>query len=350
MSGMVVTALGCHSAVGLGVDQTCAAIRAGISRLRLHEQFLPLLPEWAEAAPPEPVKYSPAPGLPERVGLERRLVALAAAAVADLVPQSHLPRAAFRTVRLLLALPEQSRQGIPDVNADRVALGLRKSTSLQCAHGLEAFHAGHAAALLALDAARQQITRDTSAQCLLVAADSNVLDANLNWLDESWRLKSQRNVDGFIPGEAGVAMLLEGADAAARRGAPVLARVTGIGIDEESNPQTSDSASTGTGLARAIEQACPDATAQPIGWVICDLNGESYRAREWGLVVTRLSSAFRAPALWHPAENTGDLGAASGALHVALACRAFARGYAPADRALVWCASDSKTRAACVVQ
>ncbi len=350
MSELIITGLGCHSAVGLGVDQTCASIRAGVARLQACEEFLPLLAEASAAAPPEPITFAPAPGLPSRGGLERRLVALAAKAVTDLAPRSGMTRAGFRATRLLLALPENAREGIADLDAQRIAVGVSKATSLAFAPGTEAFHAGHAAALAALDAARQFVSQDAGARCLIVAIDSNVLDPNLERLDKSWRLKSQRNVDGFIPGEAGVAMLVESADAAARRGAPHLSRVTGVGIAEEPSPSTSDAHSTGAGLSRAIDAACPDAPSDPIGWIICDLNGESYRGREWGLVVTRLSSRFQSPVLWHPADSTGDLGAASGALHVAMASRAFTRGYAPADRALVYCASDAGTRAACAIR
>lgn len=345
---MVVTALGAHTAVGPGVDQTCASIRAGIARLQANEEFVALTPELAETLP-DPISFAPAPSLAAKKGLEERLVALAAKAIVNLVPQSGLTRAGFRDTHLFLALPENAREGVSDLDGERMIRAIRKASSLTFEAGQAAFYGGHVAALLALDAARQLISKKEGARCLIAAADSNVLDANLDWLDRSWRLKSQRNVDGFIPGEAGGAFLVEGAAAAARRGAAVLARVTGIGMGEEANSFFSDAQSTGAGLSSAIGAACADTAQQPIRWVICDLNGESYRGREWGIAYTRLASRFQSPVIWHPAENIGDIGAASSAVHIAAASRAFARGYAPADRALIWCAADSKRRAACVI-
>jgi len=348
MTGAVITALGCHSPVGIGVDQTCASIRAGIARLQAYDDYVALGPEFAEAEP-DPISYAPAPSLPGGADLERRLGALATRAVADLAPRSRLTRADFHDAHVLLALPESSREGITDLDGERMIHALRKASSLAFESGQRTFHDGHVAALLALDAAGQIISENTASRCLVVAVDSGVLDPNLDRLDQAWRLKSQRNVDGFVPGEAGVAILVESADSAERRGATVLARLGEVGTGEETNPASSDVQSTATGLSGAIGIACPDATESPIRWVICDLNGESYRGHEWGVALTRLGSKLQSPVIWHPAENTGDVGAASAALHVCIASSAFSRGYAPADRALVWCASDSNRRAACVI-
>jgi 3-oxoacyl-[acyl-carrier-protein] synthase-1 len=348
MTGAAITAVGCHSPVGIGVDQTCASIRAGIARLQTYDDYVALGPELSEAEP-EPISYAPASSLPGGADLERRLGALAAHAVADLAPRSGLTRADFRDTHVLLALPENSREGIADLDGDRMIHGLRKASSLALRAGQRFFHDGHVAALLALEAAGQILSEDPASRCLVVAVDSNVLDANLDRLDQAWRLKSQRNVDGFIPGEAGVAILVEGAEAVGRRGATVLARIGDVGKGEETNPASSDAQSTATGLSAAIDGACPDAAEHPIRWVVCDLNGESYRGHEWGVALTRLAARLQSPAIWHPAENTGDVGAASAALHVCIASSAFSRGYAPAERALVWCASDSHRRAACVI-
>jgi 3-oxoacyl-[acyl-carrier-protein] synthase-1 len=345
VSDLAVTGLGCHSAVGLGVAQTCAAIRAGIMRLQSYPDYVPQAPDLAEG-PPEPTAHAPAPGLPSGAGLERRLGALAARALRDLLRDCTLGRQDFRRMHLLLALPEKGREGIEDLDAGKLLQGVRRSSSLEFEAGEGAFHDGHCAALLALDEARRIVTADGAARCLILAVDSNVLDGNLDWLDRSWRLKSQRNVDGFVPGEAGVAILVEGAATAARRRAPILARIAGIGGGEEPSPSSSDAQSTGAGLTAAIRAACPEMSGRPVRWVVCDMNGESYRGREWGVVLTRLGPGFDSPAVWHPATSVGDVGAASGALQLAMVCRAFARGYAPAAEALVWCASDSSRRSA----
>ena len=86
---------------------------------------------------------------------------------------------------------------------------------------------------------------------------------------------------------------------------------------------------------------------EPFAWVACDLNGESERGREWGLCQVRLGARARElGALWHPADCWGEVGAATGALLAGLVCRAFERGYAPADRCVVWTGSDDGARTA----
>jgi 3-oxoacyl-[acyl-carrier-protein] synthase-1 len=74
------------------------------------------------------------------------------------------------------------------------------------------------------------------------------------------------------------------------------------------------------------------------------LNGESFDAKLWG--VARLRHAdFFAPSmvLEHPADCFGDAGAALGAILLALAATALARGQR-AGPALVWAASDGEAR------
>jgi 3-oxoacyl-[acyl-carrier-protein] synthase I len=80
--------------------------------------------------------------------------------------------------------------------------------------------------------------------------------------------------------------------------------------------------------------------------VLCDLNGESYRAFEWGVVAARLGDRGALERLVHPAVCLGDIGAATfGVLTTAVAA-AFRRGYAAADEAIIWTSSDGPARAA----
>lgn len=82
-----------------------------------------------------------------------------------------------------------------------------------------------------------------------------------------------------------------------------------------------------------------------------DLNGEIVRAQEWGLVITRLGPQYGVGdwPMRVPAEYFGDTGAASGALSIVLACRAYARGYAQGHRALALCSDEFGEHAAVLV-
>jgi 3-oxoacyl-[acyl-carrier-protein] synthase-1 len=89
---------------------------------------------------------------------------------------------------------------------------------------------------------------------------------------------------------------------------------------------------------------------RPADVVLCDLNGESYRATEWSYAMARTFRDGQAvPPLVHPADCLGDVGAATGGVLLALAAAAMKKGLAPWKTALVWCSSDNGERAACAV-
>jgi len=137
-------------------------------------------------------------------------------------------------------------------------------------------------------------------------------------------------------------------DAAARR-VPVLGVVDALAFGREERPLSGDRNATGRGLSEVFRRlAAPE---EPARWVVGDLNGESYRGYEWGLVAARDAEIVRVPAgPWHPADCVGDLRAAGGALNLLVACRALHKGYAPAPGCIVYGADDGEGRAACRVR
>jgi 3-oxoacyl-[acyl-carrier-protein] synthase-1 len=191
-------------------------------------------------------------------------------------------------------------------------------------------------------------------RCILLGVDSYLTADRLEHLDGLYRVRSARNVDGFLPGEGASALLIEPPARAQARGARALSKVAAVGLGAEPNTVASDRQSSGAGLCRAITSALE---ARPRGaapggaaWVVCDLNGESYRSFEWGVAQTRLAERLGSPsALWHPADSFGDIGAATPGALIACAGAAFRRGYAPAPESIVYCASDGGLRAAAVV-
>jgi 3-oxoacyl-[acyl-carrier-protein] synthase I len=128
--------------------------------------------------------------------------------------------------------------------------------------------------------------------------------------------------------------------------------IVSIGLGREANLIKTETVCLGLGLTEAVRQAL---AALPKGVkvdrMICDQNGEAYRADEFGFTLVRLSeqvsdgSNFLAPA-----DCWGDVGAASGPLFVALAAAAAERGYARGPHYLVWASSEGGERGAALVQ
>jgi 3-oxoacyl-[acyl-carrier-protein] synthase-1 len=208
------------------------------------------------------------------------------------------------------------------------------------------FEAGHAGMFLAAAEASAMLAAGHATSVLVAGVDSWVDPDRLVELDRAYRAKSNRNVDGFVPGEAATALLLEPPSSSRTP----LAILRAVATGREPAASTGDRQSTGVGLCDAVRSSLSGLPG-PVGWVLCDLNGESYRGFEWGILRARLASRFEGdPPLCHPAECYGDVGAASGGALVAVACSAFRRGWAPAAHALAWCASDDAARAAAFLE
>ena len=85
--------------------------------------------------------------------------------------------------------------------------------------------------------------------------------------------------------------------------------------------------------------------AQPV--FVCDLNGESWRTKEWAYAAARLGKRLSTPlAVEVPAAVLGDMGAASGAVLAALAAGFLAKKHVEHSHAIAWCAGDDGVRGA----
>ena len=182
------------------------------------------------------------------------------------------------------------------------------------------------------------IARGDTARIVVLVVDSLVDSAAVNWLLESDRIKTDVNPVGLSPGEASCAFLLEDPKAATARNAPVIAYLGAAAVAREPGSFVEDEISQGEALAGVISTVLASAHgAQPFtGAVITDLNGEPWRAHEFGTARARI-----APSIWDggeiivPVSSTGDAGAATAGVQVAVACQALARGYAGSDSILV---------------
>ncbi len=341
-----VTALAGLSPIGHTIEATCASIRTGLNRFAEHPycQSATLDPE---TDIPEPITISPIAWLdPELEGVER-LFAMAIPSLHQLTQKGRLKRADLARTGLFLALPEEEPATAAQDIDDRAVFALAERTGLAAAPRIEANQAGHAGVLMHAARASELLARGELDFAIVGGVDSYLMVNRLEDLDEAWRGKSARNVDGFLPGEACGWLLLETAEKAAKRHAGIMAVIAAAALDREPETYFSEANSTGAGLSRAIASVLGDGG---VSWAVCDLNGESYRAFEWGLVQARLESLANLARVDHPADCLGDVGAASGALLAAYAVECLRRGWASGGSALLWASANRGERAALLIK
>jgi hypothetical protein len=161
----------------------------------------------------------------------------------------------------------------------------------ECAHARLYFggHAGFFA--LAMDAC-EALRQGHIEAALVGGADSYLFRPLLASLDEAYRLKSDRNLDGFRPAEGAGFVVLE---PALRPGAAPLALVDGLATSMRPTGEQ--------GLTEVLRSF--SLPGERPSRIISDLNGETTRAREWAIVATRLGQTLGdAASVEHPAIST----------------------------------------------
>jgi 3-oxoacyl-[acyl-carrier-protein] synthase-1 len=324
MSGIVITAMNSITAVGGCAASTAAAVRAGIARVAIYEDYLDdegnpiqaarIAFEWEDGEPADQ---------------EERLQALAFESFARLsaTPGAIDPKA---PLHVLLGVAHPERPG-PRYEGEPADLGERLLAHCDIPQRLpvQYFMQGNASAFQALLAAAHILVQDPYAQCIVGAVDSLLDETTLDWLELRARLKSDTygRHQALAPGE-GVGFFLVESERAARdrRHVPV-ARVLAIGLAEEADTALTDTPTRAQGMTSALRQVLQRVRPETIGAVFSDMNGEFYRAKEWANASARcLQSAPRDRELWHPAEFFGDVGSAWGALSINLAATFLAKG------------------------
>jgi 3-oxoacyl-[acyl-carrier-protein] synthase-1 len=352
-AAIAVTAVGLRTPVGNDAVQSAAAVRAGINRLALWEAqgvefdgeagvFASFLPDdlgdvpWVEKAIdmiPEPIHE-----------------ALWAGRLFDFVEaRRRNPRA---QIGAYVATPYPDRAGVEKDAFRLFSVEARQHCIAPArADAVEIFSCDQAAGIVALERAIADLRAGKVDFAVVGAVDSLLHGPYLQSLEREGRLKLPSRADGLIPGEAAGVVVLERWSDARARGAPLLARLGEAAIENEAIPLGPEHPIRGEALGRAVARALERADAPDrVARVIVDLTGERWRSLEWSIVETRCLHGLRHGwQLWHPADCLGDVGAATSIVHLALAVRAFARGYCGNGGILLSAASSRGERAAITV-
>lgn len=341
------------STVGYDVVSACAALRAGITRPAPLDFQVASRDDLAVEA----VMGHPLTGVSDGFSGLGLYVHLASLAVRDLLLYARLAAAGsdfWRDTALWVCTSPPRSEDEEDAEALQRLLESRLCADLVRRMGLaippehqRLVPRGHVSVLDAVAEASDALAQGRVRRALVVGVDSLVGEEALRWLAFHRRLKTPEQAAGLMPGEAAAALLLESEAVVRRRQAVSAGLVSAVEVLAPSG-DTRD-VPPGLALARVIEATT--AQASRIHTVYGDLNGEEWRARQWGTALVRFSQrpAFQALRQSWPAISLGDTGAASGAIQLALACRTFLRDPASGDTALVWSHADSGTVASALV-
>ncbi|WP_251972939.1 beta-ketoacyl synthase N-terminal-like domain-containing protein [Sphaerotilus microaerophilus] len=253
---------------------------------------------------------------------------------------------------LALGLPS-ARPGLAETLTSDLLARIRERYG-RALQGVAAFENGHAAGLLGLRAATAKLRSGGLDGCIVAGVDSWIEPETLEWLEQCDQLHGAgplNNAWGFIPGEGAGALLLVSEGMASSLDLPPLARVLAVGASHEPKRIKTETVCIGEGLTAAFREAL---AALPPGAqvsdIYCDMNGEPYRADEFGFTALRTKEHFESASDFiAPADTWGDVSAASGPLHLVLACAAAQKHYARGPYAFAWASAEMGERAAAVL-
>jgi 3-oxoacyl-[acyl-carrier-protein] synthase-1 len=331
-----VLAAGMVTGVGLNAMATCAAVRVGITGF-IETRFMDQGGEW--------ILGSPVP-LDEAWRGRAKLVHLVAPAIQECLAFAKATNP--ERIALLLCVAEKDRPG------RLVGLDGRLFDEVQTELGVR-FHEksaviprGRVGGVVAVKLAQELIYQERLSLCLIAGVDSFLIAATLDAYEEKERVLTSKNSDGFIPGEAGSAVLL---GPAGKVSGPELLCL-GIGFGKEEAPVDSDKPLRANGLVEAFQAALADCgrTMDDVDYRITDLSGEQYGFKEASLVVSRTVRKLKLEFdIWHPADCIGEVGAAIVPCVLGVALAAARKGYAPGKGVLCHFGNDDGERAAMIL-
>ena len=333
-----ITASGLVTAVGFNAPASLAAIRAGISGAKqtgfwdresgeLINTGKVSLPHWWE-------------GLGKLANLVAPAVHECLSAVS--IPAEEIP------ILLGVAAPDRPHrmEGLDDQLLDEVEYRL----GLKHHHDSAVISRGQVSAVVGIQKAHQLIEENRATYCIVAAVDSFLQQKVVEVYLDRRRILTSSNSNGFIPGEAGSAVLVAGTESRSDLSIEVL----GIGFGKEHATIESETPFRAKGLEKAIRDALTEARMDiyDITYRITDLNGEHYKFKEAAFALMRFEHkpVKRAFQLWHPIENIGDPGAAIGPCVLSCALHAGREGYGPGDVVLCHFGNDDGERAAIVAR
>jgi 3-oxoacyl-[acyl-carrier-protein] synthase-1 len=337
MTGLTVIAAGMVTPVGFNYASSCAAIRAGVSGIRQANLWDAENGEYLLAGKVDLLQWW------EGLG---KLADLAAPAVWECLQAAKPEPPTAIPILLGVAPPDRPHR------LDRLTEDLLDEIEwrLELPRHLESriFPSGNLSGAFALQYARSLLSNGKCGCCIIAGADSFVQQNVCEAYMEQRRILTASNPSGFIPGEAGCAVLvtLDGP----LPGLQIKALAHGSGEP----PRDSDQPTRHLLLTRLVRQALNQAglSYEDTFYRMTDINGERAKFMESAFIPGRIQ---RRPLpfihdLKHPVEYIGEIGAAHVPCELAVSLYLAQRGVGPGHRSIHTFGNDSGGRAALIVE
>ena len=331
---LAIVGSGMVTGVGLSASASCAAIRCAIDDFQ-ETRFMDAGGEWiiGSSVPLE----QPWRGIAK---LSKMLVSVLKECIACDTKIS------LEQVPILLCLAEEGRPGRFDDLNNQVYIEAQKELGLRFHEKSAIIDQGRVGVAVALNHARKLIYEENLPQVIIAGVDSLLVGPGLRSYEESERLMTSVNSNGFIPGEAASAVLVQ---APGKSSEPQLFCL-GIGYGtEKSTVDAEDIPLRADGMAQAIRNALSEAGCDmgATDFRITDVSGEQYAFKEAALALLRvLRQRKEFYDIWHPADCIGEVGAAIGPVILSVLLAAMRKGYSPGNNVLAHFGSDEGKRAA----
>jgi 3-oxoacyl-[acyl-carrier-protein] synthase-1 len=322
--------------VGLNAPSSCAAIRVGISNF-VETRFIDSAGEWIVGS------YVP---LDQPWRGRAKLAHLAASVIKECL--STVETASTEAIPLFLCVAEQNRPGRLTGLDDQLLDEVQAELGLRFHESSEVISQGRVGGILAARQATEIMYQDRLQYCIIAGVDTFLVAGALTAYEERERILTGQNSNGFIPGEAGAAVLL----CTGRRTTDPEMAILGIGFGNETATIDSEEPLRADGLVQAIKEALADSglTMADVDYRIADLSGEQYGFKEASLALIRILRERKDEFdIWHPADCIGEVGTAIVPCVIGVAKAAAQKGYAPGNRVLCHFGNDEGERAAIVL-
>jgi 3-oxoacyl-[acyl-carrier-protein] synthase-1 len=337
MKPVAILGSGMVTGVGLESASSCAAIRCAVNNF-IETRFAD--------KEGERIVGSPVPLDPALNGFDK-LLFLAASAIKECLMLTRGTRS--QDIPLLVGIAEKTRPGRPEEMDSGVIAALEAALGVRFSDRSQVFEESHVSGARAMERAAELIHVEKAPFCIVAGVDTFLTADTLSAFDQRTRLLTPANSDGFIPGEAGAAVVL---GRPGKTPGPQLV-CAAIGFGEEPSVPGSTVPLRADGLVEALRAAFKDGglTYDDVDYRISGLNGEQAFFKEASLALTRtLHKPKPVFDLWHPSDCVGEIGAAIVPCILSVALAAARKAYAPGKGVLCQFGNDAGTRSALILR